>query len=92
MEAHLLLWEAASDAADLAAAHRQLEHVRDHAAPEYRDSLTDNVRLYRNIATAWAEVVELTAYPEEAGLLAENGCPAPEVGIDWQDSDGAIIG
>jgi hypothetical protein len=42
--------------------------------------------------TAWAEVVELTAYPEEAGLLAEKGCPAPEVGIDWQDSDGAIIG
>jgi hypothetical protein len=41
---------------------------------------------------AWAEVVELTAYPEEAGLLADKGCPAPEVGIDWQDSDGAIIG
>jgi hypothetical protein len=41
---------------------------------------------------AWAEVMELTAYPEEAGLLAEKGCPAPEVGIDWPDSDGAIIG
>jgi DEAD/DEAH box helicase domain-containing protein len=40
----------------------------------------------------WAEVNELTAYPTEAGLLAEQGCPVPEIGVDWVGDGDGIIG
>ena len=35
-------------------AHRLLQHLRDHAPEEYRDTMVENVPLHRDIAAAWA--------------------------------------
>ena len=55
MEARFLLWRATSDPTDLAEAHRLLQHLRDHAPEEYRDTMVENVPPHRDIAAAWAE-------------------------------------
>ncbi|MDX2504170.1 MAG: DEAD/DEAH box helicase [Gammaproteobacteria bacterium] len=39
----------------------------------------------------WADVLELTAYPEEAIELSSNDVTAPEVGVDWQDDAGVVV-
>jgi len=53
MEARFLLWQATGDGIHLEAAHELLVHLRDHAPPEYRDTMIVNVLLYRDIQAAW---------------------------------------
>jgi hypothetical protein len=35
--------------------------------------------------------LELTEYPDEAASLADRGCPAPEVGIDWINDKQEVV-
>ena len=53
MEAHFVLWKATGDREQIDTAHSMLEHLREHAPPEYRDSMVANVPLHRDIAAAW---------------------------------------
>lgn len=39
----------------------------------------------------WQEALELTEYPHEAASLADRGCPAPEVGIDWNNDKQEVV-
>jgi predicted ATPase/predicted Ser/Thr protein kinase len=50
MEARFRLWELTQDRAHLAEAQRLLQHLRDHAPEEDRDSMVRNVPLYRDVA------------------------------------------
>ena len=49
------LWELTQDQTHLTEAHRLLEHPRDHAPEDCRDSMIENVSLYRDIMKAWEE-------------------------------------
>jgi len=51
----LLLWRATGDTAHLAAAKRRLDHLVEHAPPEYRESMLTNVRVHREIVAAAKE-------------------------------------
>ena len=55
MEARFRLWELTQDKQHLEEANRLLEHLRDHAPEEDRDSMVENVPLYRDIMKAWAK-------------------------------------
>ena len=55
MNARVRLWELTQDHEHLGEAHRLLEHVRDHAPEEDRDSMIENVPLHRDIMKAWEE-------------------------------------
>jgi serine/threonine protein kinase/tetratricopeptide (TPR) repeat protein len=55
LEAHYVLWQAAHDRADLAAAARLLDGLVDHAPPECRESMVANYWLHREIADAAGE-------------------------------------
>ena len=55
MNARFRLWELTHDQAHLTEAHRLLEHLRDHAPEEDRDSMIENVPLHRDIMKAWEE-------------------------------------
>ena len=39
----------------------------------------------------WKEALELTIYPAGAASLADRGCPPPEVGIDWRNSEQEVV-
>jgi tetratricopeptide (TPR) repeat protein len=49
------LWRAAHDAADLAAAWKDLQFLRDHAPEENKETILTNVPLHREIAAAAKE-------------------------------------
>jgi len=50
------LWELTDDEAHLTEAHRLLMFARDHAPEDDRESMLDNVPLYRDIVSAWAKL------------------------------------
>jgi tetratricopeptide (TPR) repeat protein len=52
MEARFWLWKATNDCAHLAESWRLLVHLRDHAPPEYKVTVMENVPLHREIAAA----------------------------------------
>jgi tetratricopeptide (TPR) repeat protein len=54
-EARFLLWKVMGDRAHLAEAHRLLRFGLDHAPPEHRDTMVENVPLHREIMAAWKE-------------------------------------
>ena len=45
--------EATGDRSHLEVAHELLVHLRDHAPPEYRETMIVKVPLYRDIQAAW---------------------------------------
>jgi hypothetical protein len=49
MEALFLLWKATGEREQIETAHEMLQHLREHAPEEYRDSMVKNVPLYREI-------------------------------------------
>ena len=53
MAVRFRLWELDGDSADLAAAHRLLASMRDHAPEDCRESVVENVPLHRDIVAAW---------------------------------------
>jgi tetratricopeptide (TPR) repeat protein len=53
--ARFSLWEAAHDPADLAAAWRELQFLRDHAPEDNKVTVMENVSLHREIAAAAKE-------------------------------------
>ncbi len=55
MNARFRLWELTQDKTHLTEAHRLLEHLRDHAPEQDRDSMIQNVPLHRDIMKAWEE-------------------------------------
>ena len=57
MEVHFLAWKASGTRADsdLIAAHKLLEHLRDHAPEGCADTMVENVPLHREILAAWRE-------------------------------------
>jgi hypothetical protein len=55
MNARFRHWKASGGVRYLKEAWGHLQHVRDHAPPEYRDTMIENVPLHREIAAAWAE-------------------------------------
>ena len=55
--AHLLLWEATRDPADLNEAHRLLEYLVENAPEDCRESMIENVPTHRRIAEAWKKHV-----------------------------------
>jgi tetratricopeptide (TPR) repeat protein len=55
MEARFWLWKATNDRAHLAEAWRLLVHLRDHAPPENKVTVMENVPLHREIAAAAKE-------------------------------------
>jgi tetratricopeptide (TPR) repeat protein len=55
MEARFWLWKATNDCAHLAESWRLLVHLRDHAPPEYKVTVMENVPLHREIAAAAKE-------------------------------------
>ena len=54
MESRYRLWTLTGDGSHLAEAHRLLEVARDHAPPEFRDSMVANVPIQRAIAADFA--------------------------------------
>ena len=52
MESRWWLWKATQDTAHLAESWRLLQHLRDNAPEEYRETVINNVPLHRDIATA----------------------------------------
>ncbi|MHC4491830.1 MAG: serine/threonine-protein kinase [Planctomycetota bacterium] len=55
MKARFRLWELTKDKTHLAEAKRLLDFAVEHAPEEYRDSMIENVPLYRDIMKAWEE-------------------------------------
>ena len=55
MESRWWLWKATQDTAHLAESWRLLQHLREHAPEEYRETVINNVPLHRDIATAAQE-------------------------------------
>jgi tetratricopeptide (TPR) repeat protein len=55
MEGRFWLWKATNDRKHLAESWRLLVHLRDHAPPEYRVTVMENVPLHREIAAAARE-------------------------------------
>ncbi|MHC4471701.1 MAG: hypothetical protein ACYS99_12135, partial [Planctomycetota bacterium] len=58
MEVCFLLHQASGDPADLEEAHRLLSFIRDHTPEKYRETLTTNVPLNRDILTTWERTAE----------------------------------
>ena len=52
MEAHFRLWELTGDEHHRTEARRLLDHLRDHAPEDCRDSMLENVPLYREITNS----------------------------------------
>ena len=50
-----LLWQATGDRTHLEEAHGTLTLLRDSAPEQYRDSMIENVPLYRDVMQAWQE-------------------------------------
>lgn len=50
---HSLLWRAGGGEKHLRAAHRLVQHLRDHAPEEDRDAVLANVSLHKEIEEAW---------------------------------------
>ncbi|WP_444934144.1 DEAD/DEAH box helicase [Microbulbifer sp. JTAC008] len=59
-----------------------LQRRRAKEAPEPEPDYDDS----------WNEVLELTIYPKEAEVLAQQGIIAPETGIDWKNAEGEVLG
>jgi serine/threonine-protein kinase len=55
VEFRFTMWQATGDRAELAEAHRLLEHLRDHAPAACRETMIRHVPLHRDIVTAWRE-------------------------------------
>jgi serine/threonine protein kinase/tetratricopeptide (TPR) repeat protein len=55
MQVGFVLWQATHDRALLVEAKRLLDFLVDHAPPEFRESMTTNVRLHREILAACRE-------------------------------------
>jgi tetratricopeptide (TPR) repeat protein/tRNA A-37 threonylcarbamoyl transferase component Bud32 len=55
MEARFRVWELTRDTVHLGEAHRLLDFLRDHTPIEYRETMTTNVPLHRDILAAWKE-------------------------------------
>ncbi|MEE8106381.1 MAG: tetratricopeptide repeat protein [Planctomycetota bacterium] len=53
MEARFCLFQATNDATHLAAAHKLLSDLRNHAPEKYRETMIENVPLHRAIKAAW---------------------------------------
>jgi hypothetical protein len=54
MEGQFILWKATGSSEHLTEAHRLLTELRENAPEEYRDSMTQNVPLNREIMEAWS--------------------------------------
>jgi tetratricopeptide (TPR) repeat protein/predicted Ser/Thr protein kinase len=54
-ESHWWLWKATGDTAHLAESWRALQHLRDHAPEEFRQTMIENVPVHRDIAAAAKE-------------------------------------
>ena len=53
MAARFRLWQATADKTHLDEAHRRMVEIRDNVPEEYRESLTRNIPMIRDIEQAW---------------------------------------
>ena len=65
MTARYFLWKGTGDRTHLDEAHRLLMYLRDHSAPEYRETILERVPLHREICAAMGDRVDAASPVED---------------------------